>query len=43
VWGCGYILRDPSLERQDDVRVMNRQPGLEGVGTGWSTRATVAA
>ncbi len=43
VWGCGYILRDPSLERQDDVRVMNRQPGLEGIRTGWSTRATVAA
>ena len=26
VWGCGYILRDPSLDRQDDARVMNHQP-----------------
>jgi uncharacterized protein YfeS len=26
VWGCGYILRDPSLDRQDDARVMNQQP-----------------
>ena len=26
VWGCGYILRDPSLDRKDDARVMNRQP-----------------
>jgi len=26
VWGCGYILRDPSLDRQDDAREMNQQP-----------------
>jgi two-component system, cell cycle response regulator CtrA len=26
VWGCGYILRDPSLDRQDDAREMNREP-----------------
>lgn len=24
VWGCGYILRDPSLDRQDETREINR-------------------
>jgi two-component system, cell cycle response regulator CtrA len=38
VWGCGYILRDPSLDRQDDARVMNHQPD-----EAWREHEVVAA
>ena len=34
VWGCGYILRDPTLDRQDDTRVMNRTAGRAMVRAG---------
>ena len=48
VWGCGYILRDPSQDRHDDTRVLNRVPVEPMVGSmvdaGWAERAaTVAA
>ena len=43
VWGCGYILRDPSGDQQDDRRVTSPQPAIERAETGWSDRMPVAA
>jgi len=43
VWGCGYILRDPTLERQDDTRVMNHTPGEPMMESDWAARVAVAA
>ena len=42
VWGCGYILRDPSLDHQDDAHAANRQ-SAEGAEVRWSERSTIAA
>jgi len=43
VWGCGYILRDPSADQQDDRRTTNPQRARERVEIGWSSRMPVAA
>jgi two-component system, cell cycle response regulator CtrA len=43
VRGCGYILRDPSLDQQENVRAIGQRPGLERLDTGWSAREPVAA
>ena len=43
VWGCGYILRDPSADQQDERRVASSQPTSEQVEDGWSARVPVAA
>src|SRR6185437_10516902 len=38
VWGCGYILRDPSADQQDDKRPANPQPVVERIEAGWADR-----
>jgi two-component system, cell cycle response regulator CtrA len=43
VWGCGYILRDPSADQQEDSSAANQQPGVEELESGWSARAPIAA
>ena len=43
VWGCGYILRDPSLDQADNVEVLTRQPAVERIDSDWGVRAAVAA
>lgn len=43
VWGCGYILRDPSLDHGDDVAVLDRPPVVRGIGPMWSGRAAAIA
>jgi two-component system, cell cycle response regulator CtrA len=43
VWGCGYILRDPSQDRQDDMRLINRTPGEPVDEPAWMARAGAAA
>jgi two-component system, cell cycle response regulator CtrA len=40
VWGCGYILRDPSL---DSVRVNDPQSEAQTGMANWAARAAVAA
>ena len=43
VWGCGYILRDPSLDQPDAAQEMTQPAVLEDMGAGWGARQTVAA
>jgi two-component system, cell cycle response regulator CtrA len=43
VWGCGYILRDPSLDQADTVEALTRQPAVEQIDSDWAVRAAVAA
>jgi two-component system cell cycle response regulator CtrA len=43
VWGCGYILRDPSLDCDEDVQVIARQPAAHAIGAAWSERVPVPA
>ncbi len=43
VWGCGYILRETSLEQNDGLSRLSGQPVMDRIQADWRARQQVAA